>query len=577
MVARSFALAVLALLVGAGTPSSFALRATAGKPPSFALRATVGAPSSLEQSPATGKPAPLSPAHKAWLERDVYYLATADERAAFKALGGEAERERFIEAFWLKRDPTPGTAENEVRDEHYRRLKEADERFSSGVAGWRTDRGRIWITWGPPDFVETNPAGFRGAVLGQLSEAPELPSETWTYQHLPRKYGSGQVQIVFIDYGGGDWRILSDPNDANMAYAYRLNTAANPLQYDAITNPDTGLKYTDRTAETARSAVLGPDKSLSASANAFERIQVTADLQRTEGEILAEIERSQRARGLEQDVRTQFFARRLPVAISLSAFDSGAPQAYVPLAVAIDGEAMRFDRGARYRASLDVRVEVKDRASGKPVRQIAETLEFNLTEATWRQGLAHGFSYHKGLELPPGDYDVQVAVKDARASALGLADARLTVPGRPAGISIRGLMLAESAATATGATSPTPFTLAGLDVRPRPDARFGPSERAQVVFQLTGITTAPPEPPRVSVDFTILRGEEVILRTEPRPVDQAPTGGDSLTTAFFVAQPLDVGRLGPGEYILQVKAIDQRAGRYAVARTSFTVMTGVRR
>jgi GWxTD domain-containing protein len=549
---------VLALLVGAGTASAVALRVTADQP-------------SSTQSPTARKPAPPSPAHQQWLERDVYYLTTPDERAAFKALGDAAERDRFIEAFWLKRDPTPGTAENEVRDEHYRRLKEADERFSSGVAGWRTDRGRIWITWGPPDFVETNPAGFRGAVLGQLSEAPELPSETWTYQHLPRKYGSGQVQIVFIDYGGGDWRILSDPNDANMAYAYRLNTAANPLLYDAITNPDTGLKYTDRTAETARSAVLGPDKSLSASANAFERIQVTADLQRTEGEILAEIERSQRARGLEQDVRTQFFARRLPLAISLSAFDSGAPQAYVPLAVAIDGAAIQFERGARYRASLDVRVEVKDRASGKPVRQIAETLEFNLTEATWQQGRANGFSYHKGLELPPGDYDVQVAVKDARASALGLADARLTVPGRSEGLSIRGLMLAESATPATETRAATPFTLAGLDVRPRPDARFGSSDRAFVVFQVAGVTTGPSEAPRVSVDFTILRGQDVVLRTDPRPVEGTVASADAPRTSLVVAQPLDVGRLAPGEYILQVKAIDQRAGRYAVARTAFTV------
>src|SRR5215471_4401121 len=109
---------------------------------------------------------------KTWLERDVEYLITPAERETALRLKTAAEREAFVAEFWRHRDPTPGTPENEFYEEHYRRLAEADQKFSSGVAGWRTDRGRIYITWGPPDFVETNPMGSRGFALGPLSEAP---------------------------------------------------------------------------------------------------------------------------------------------------------------------------------------------------------------------------------------------------------------------------------------------------------------------------------------------------------------------------------------------------------------------
>lgn len=168
---------------------------------------------------------------RTWLERDVVYLITPAERASFERAKSDGERERFIREFWARRDPTPETERNEFYEEHYRRLTEADQRFSSGVAGWRTDRGRIYITWGPPDFVETNPAGFRGFVLGPFAEAPELPSEIWTYEDLAgRRSATGRAQIAFIDRGGGDYRLLSDPNDANLAFVYRLNTPTNPLQ-----------------------------------------------------------------------------------------------------------------------------------------------------------------------------------------------------------------------------------------------------------------------------------------------------------------------------------------------------------
>src|SRR5438105_14880816 len=101
----------------------------------------------------------LKKAYKDWLEKDVTYIITDEERKAFKKLETDEERERFIEEFWRRRDPDPDTDENEYREEYYERIAYANEHFASGIPGWKTDRGRIWIMYGKPDETETHPAG----------------------------------------------------------------------------------------------------------------------------------------------------------------------------------------------------------------------------------------------------------------------------------------------------------------------------------------------------------------------------------------------------------------------------------
>src|SRR5687768_658085 len=95
--------------------------------------------------------AELKDAYKRWLSTDVAYIITKDEKRAFQALVSDEERENFIENFWRRRDPNPDTEENEYREQYYERIAYANEHFSSGIPGWKTDRGRIYIQWGKPD------------------------------------------------------------------------------------------------------------------------------------------------------------------------------------------------------------------------------------------------------------------------------------------------------------------------------------------------------------------------------------------------------------------------------------------
>src|SRR5258708_26467482 len=100
-------------------------------------------------------PAEVTP-YLNWLNQDVVYIIEAAERAAFEKLTTNEERQKFIEQFWLRRDPTPGTPKNELKEEHYRRIAYANQlyRTAAGKPGWQTDRGRIYIIYGPPDEIE---------------------------------------------------------------------------------------------------------------------------------------------------------------------------------------------------------------------------------------------------------------------------------------------------------------------------------------------------------------------------------------------------------------------------------------
>ncbi len=152
--------------------------------------------------PATRQVNPEESRYLRWLNEDVVYIIADAERIALLRLTTDEEREKFIEQFWLRRDPTPGTPRNEFKEEHYRRIAYANKRFASGIVGWRTDRGRIYILYGPPDEIESNPTGGPG----------RLPSETWLYRHID---GIGdRVTVLFVDRTGrGDLQIAPGPGE----------------------------------------------------------------------------------------------------------------------------------------------------------------------------------------------------------------------------------------------------------------------------------------------------------------------------------------------------------------------------
>ena len=161
--------------------------------------------------------AELGSAYQKWLNEDVAYIITAEERSAYLALKTDADCDQFIEKFWLRRDPTPGTAENEYKEEHYRRLAYANEHFASSVPGWKTDRGRIYIVYGAPDEIEDH-------------RSESTPHQAWLYHHI-EGLGVGVV-VEFTDPGrAGDFRMTAAPAPRGL---YWQVTAKSPEEAKAM-------------------------------------------------------------------------------------------------------------------------------------------------------------------------------------------------------------------------------------------------------------------------------------------------------------------------------------------------------
>jgi len=122
--------------------------------------------------------------YKKWLDEDVVWIITDEEKAAFKQLSNDEERDSFIEAFWQRRDPTPDTEENEYKEEHYQRIAYANEHFAAGIPGWKSDRGRIYIMYGKADEIESHPSGgsYERPMSEGGGETSTFPFEDWRYR-----------------------------------------------------------------------------------------------------------------------------------------------------------------------------------------------------------------------------------------------------------------------------------------------------------------------------------------------------------------------------------------------------------
>jgi GWxTD domain-containing protein len=141
----------------------------------------------------------LKGAYRSWLDQDVAYIISEEERKAFRNLSNDEERDAFIEQFWLRRNPNPDSPDNEFREEHYRRIAYANEHFAAGKPGWKTDRGHIYIAFGKPDSTDSHPSGgsYQRPMDEGGGETSTFPFEVWHYRYLE---GVGDnIDIEFVD------------------------------------------------------------------------------------------------------------------------------------------------------------------------------------------------------------------------------------------------------------------------------------------------------------------------------------------------------------------------------------------
>jgi GWxTD domain-containing protein len=172
--------------------------------------------------------------YRAWLNEEVVYIITQAERAAYLKLRTDDERNMFIKQFWMRRDPlvpkpatteeypaiARGNPENDYKKEHYRRIKYADDRFTNKIPGWKTDRGRIYIMYGPPDEIESHPSG--GTYTRPAEEGggttETFPFEQWRYRYI-ESIGRNVIMEFVDTTRTGEYRLTMDPHEKDVVPA----------------------------------------------------------------------------------------------------------------------------------------------------------------------------------------------------------------------------------------------------------------------------------------------------------------------------------------------------------------------
>ena len=214
----------------------------------------------------------LKGSYKTWLNEEVPYIISDDERKAFLSLSNDEEREAFIENFWQRRNPSPDSPENEFREEHYRRIQYANDHFAAGKPGWKTDRGHIYIAFGPADSIDSHPSGgmYERPMEEGGGETSTFPFEVWHYRYLE---GIGEnIDIEFVDTCQcGDYHFTIDRSEKD---ALKYVPGAGLTQWEQMNNQDKTNRFKGNGLEQLGNGPMGDANQ----GKEFDRIEQAAKL-----------------------------------------------------------------------------------------------------------------------------------------------------------------------------------------------------------------------------------------------------------------------------------------------------------
>ncbi len=474
--------------------------------------------------------------YKNWLSKDVEYIITSDEKKAYKALKTDEERENFIENFWRRRDPDPDTEENEYREEYYERIAYANEHFASGIPGWKTDRGRIYITFGKPDSIESHPSGGsydRPSYEGGGSTTT-YPFETWFYRHLDN-VGDG-IEIEFVDpTGTGEYRIARSPNEKDAL----LNVPGAGL----TTAESLGLgNKGDRISGIGNGNYYGREQD-----NPFRRMEIIANLQRPPQVKFSDLQSSITDSGvidnnpLDFDMRVDFFRQsdeRVITAFTLQT----------------ENKELQFsDNGGLQTARMNIFGRIMA-VSGKRSGIFEDSVTTNATTAELVEARDRKSIYQKAVALTPGTYKVDVVVRDVGTGNKGVRSIGFTVPRyEETKLATSTLILASTLRSTTERDIGGSFVIGSAKVIPNLSGVYKKGQDVGVYLQVynTGIDQTTLRP-AVDVVYVLTKDGKEILRQNEN-WEGLSDSGQRLTLARLIP----TSGLAAGEYELKIKIKDR--------------------
>lgn len=482
-----------------------------------------------------------------WLEEDVAYIVTPEEKDVFRRLTTDDEREKFIEQFWDRRNPNPLSSENSFKSEHYRRIAYANDHFASGRPGWKTDRGRIYILFGKPDEVKTSPTGDRISrdIKDGGGSTTTCPYETWFYRHLDG-IGDG-IEIEFVDSGlSGEYRMAISPDEKD-ALLFASGTGSTLLEQMGYETRN------DRIRNLGMRDVAGASMFRYGELNhAFDRYQRFFQLRRP-----PEIQ----FRDLQQMVTTRIGFGLLPMDLGWSYVQLGADRFMAPLTVSIPNSALTFSGDSD---PLKAKVEiygVVSSLSGRVVYEFEDTLVTERTKAVLSGSRPGKSLYQRAIPLFPGHFKLTLVVRDPATGKTAILDHSLSIPRPPEkGPWAGNLIVADGAAPAArGEVLTDPFVVEGsLKLYPNVTGQVRNGTSITGYVEVYNLSVDPKSlRPDWEVEIRLLQeGKEISLPADTISRVFPIFRGEKL--ALIWTQTIRVSQ--PGPYSLRVTVLDRVGG-----------------
>ena len=494
---------------------------------------------------------------KKWLNEDVVYIITDEEKQAFKRLRTDEERQQFVEQFWARRDPTPDTEENEYKEEHYRRIAYSNDHYASGIPGWKTDRGMIYIKYGPPDEIDSHPSGgsYQRPYEEGGGETSTYPFEDWRYRYID---GIGtNINIEFVDTTmSGEYHMTSDPSEKD-ALTYVPGAGLSLAEQMGMSDKTQRFSRTDGTH------LATGNQPLPESMNEFTRLEQFAKLQRAPTikfkDLSAVVDSSIRYNTLPMRVRADYI--RVTDATVLT-----------NLMIQFKNSDLQYktkDKISKATVNIYGRITSLTR---RPVNWFEDTVSVDLPAEMLQQAMNGAQVYSKTVPLAPGNYRLNIVAKDTVGNTVNNYEMPLVVPhydedelGSSSVILADDLERVPTKSIGTGQ-----FVIRSTKVRPRIDDVFKRSEVMGIYTEFYNLgMDQKTKKPEGNIEYEVVNvadNKTVLSQTEK--LSTIPNASAFLVT---VEKKLPLSTLPPGKYTLKLKITDTLKNQTLTPSAPFTV------
>ncbi len=497
--------------------------------------------------------------YKKWLDEDVVYIISDDEKKVFKQLQTDEEKENFIEQFWARRNPDPRNPQNEFKEEHYRRIAYANERFASGIPGWKTDRGMIYIMYGQPAEIESHPSGgtYNREIWEGGGTTSTFPFERWRYRHID---GVGDdVEIEFVD--------------KTMSGEYRM--AMSPDEKDALMMvPGAGLTLNEEMGITKKEdrPYFNPSNANDPAYNSFMRAKDQPF------ERMAQYFNLQRPPQIKfDDLKSIVTARvtydQVPFRMRTDFIRLSSDKVLVPITIELQNKDLTFKKELDFnRAAVNV-YGIVTGLTGRILAEFEHTISVEYVDSQFEQGKQMRSIYQKIVALPPGQrFKLDLVLKDVNSNQSGSLSYGLNVP------KYDGETLQSSTIILANKIERIPsnydnleqFVIGDLKVQPNVKSEYLPNQFLIPYLQIYNATLDQTSlKPSLDITYTVKSGDKVVESFQD-------LAGDSVQ--FFSGQrvvvlgSIPLKGMAPGKYALEVKVQDKISTRLLTTTADFKVV-----